>query len=137
MTETEKIVAKFVNGLGGGRYREIFDLLQANNRHPLEKSNTATLLFQQRVHAHEVNDVLAFRLGPPAVMSFPKSYWLQRKQGLSSHLSHFSFSEKPAICGPVSDSQYSAGQIELGKSTHERVIDVCNRICESLDRKSD
>ena len=82
--------------------------------------------------ANEVHDILAFRLGPPPVMSFPKSYWLRRAPELSAHLSGFSYSEKPPISGPVSDSQYSAGQIELSRTTQERVIEVCNRVCEAL-----
>ncbi|WP_286956043.1 hypothetical protein, partial [Pseudomonas sp. UBA7233] len=57
---------------------------------------------------------------------------LGRSSELSAHLSNFSFSEKPAIKGPVSDSQYSVGQVEITRSTHERIIEVCNRVCASL-----
>lgn len=132
MTETEKMVANFLNGLGGSRYREFFNILEANDLRPLGKSNTATLLFQRRENANEVHDVLAFRIGPPPVVSFPKSYWLCRTEELNGHLSNFSYSEKPAIYGPVSDSQYSAGQIEINRATHDRVINVCNSVCDGL-----
>lgn len=84
MTETEKVVAKFVSGFGGDRYKKVFDLLESKNLKPLGKSNTATLLFQQRISANEVNDIFAFRLGPPSVISFPKSYWLKRSTDLST-----------------------------------------------------
>lgn len=132
MTETEKMVGKFVSGFGGQRYREIFEVLKSSNFRPLGKSNTETLLFQLRGTDSEMLDIFAFRLGPPPVVSFPKSYWLGRSSELSAHLSNFSFSEKPAITGPVSDSQYSAGQVEITRSTHERIIEICNRVCASL-----
>jgi hypothetical protein len=132
MTETEKMVEKFVSGLGGQRYREIFEILESNNLRPLSKSNTETLLFQFRGPDSETLDIFAFRLGPPPVISFPKSYWLGHSNELSQHLSNFSFSEKPATTGPVSDSQYSAGQVQITRSTHERIIEICNRICASL-----
>ncbi|MEL0169440.1 MAG: hypothetical protein VW877_15055 [Pseudomonadaceae bacterium] len=132
MTETEKMVEKFVSGFGGQRYREIFEVLASNNLRPLGKPNTETLLFQFRGPDSEVLDVFAFRLGPPPVISFPKSYWLVRSSELSAHLSNFSYSEKPVITGPVSDSQYSAGQVEITRSTHERIIEVCNRVCAFL-----
>ncbi len=132
MTETEKMIDKFLRGLGGQRYREIFDILESNNIHPLGKSNTENLLFQFRNGQSEVLDIFAFRLGLPPVISFPKSFWSIRANELSQYLSNFSYSEKPATMGPVSDSQYSAGQIEIKRTTHERIIDVCNRICESI-----
>ena len=132
MTETEKMVEKFVRGLGGQRYRAIFEILKSNNLHPLGKSNTETLLFQFRGPDSETLDIFAFRLGPPPVISFPKSYWLRRSSELSQHLSNFSYSEKPATTGPVSDSQYSADQVEINRTTHERIIEVCGQICASL-----
>ncbi|WP_445946072.1 hypothetical protein [Shewanella sp.] len=132
MTETEKMMNKFVCGFGGQRYREVFEVLESSNLRPLGKSNTETLLFQLRGAHSEMLDIFAFRLGPPPVISFPKSYWLSRVSELSEHLSSFSFSEKPAITGPVSNSQYSAGQVEITRSTHERIIEVCNRVCDSL-----
>lgn len=132
MTETEKMVGKFVSGFSGQRYREIFEVLESSNFRTLGKSNTETLLFQLRGTNSEMLDIFAFRLGPPPVVSFPKSYWLGRSSELSAHLSNFSFSEKPAITGPVSDSQYSAGQVEITRSTHERIIEICNRVCASL-----
>ena len=132
MTETEKIVEKFIRAPGGSRYREIFQTLESNHLRPLGKSNTKTLLFQFRGADGTDHDVLAFRLGPPSVMSFPKSHWLSRTEELNQHLGNFSYSERPATTGPVSDSQFSAGQIELNRSTHERVIEVCTRICDGL-----
>jgi hypothetical protein len=97
MTETEKMMYKFVSGFGGQRYREIFEVLESSNLRPLGKSNSETLLFQLRGAHSEMQDIFAFRLGPPPVISFPKSYWLSRASELSEHLSYFSFSEKPAI----------------------------------------
>lgn len=132
MTETEKMVEKFVSGFGGQRYREIFEVLETSNLRPLGQSNTETLLFQLRGADNQMLDLFAFRLGPPPVISFPKSYWLGCSNELSDHLSNFSFSEKPAITGPVSDSQFSAGQVEISRSTHERIVEVCNRVCASL-----
>ncbi|WP_338590383.1 hypothetical protein VXM60_19370 [Shewanella khirikhana] len=132
MTETEKIVAKFVNGFGGQRYQAIFDILQANNLRPLGKSNTETLLFQFRGSDSMMHDIFAFRLGPPSVISFPKSYWLGRATELNEYLSNFSYSERPATTGPVSSSQNSAGQVEITRSTHERIVEVCSCVCASL-----
>lgn len=132
MTETEKLVEKFVRGLGGRRYEEIFGLLESNGLRPLGKSNTETLLYQFRSAGGQVHDVIAFRMGPPPVISFPKSYWLSRSDELSEHLQNFSYFEKPAVTGPVSDSQYSAGQVEMKRSTQERIAEVCTRVCPSL-----
>ena len=132
MTETEKMVEKFVRGLGGRRYQEIFRILEENGLRPLGKSNTETLLFQFRSQSGEIHDVFAFRMGPPPVISFPKSYWLSHAHGLSEYLAKFSFTEKPATTGAVSDSQYSAGQIEITRSTQERIAEVCSRVCASL-----
>tara|TARA_Y100000782_G_C10125981_1_gene240770 strand:+ start:380 stop:781 length:402 start_codon:yes stop_codon:yes gene_type:complete len=132
MTESEKMFDKFVLGLGGRRYREVFDLLESNGLRALGKSNTETLLYQFRNAEGKVFDVFAFRMGPPPVISFPKSYWLSRRNELGEYLENFSFSEKPAITGVVSDSQYSAGQIEMNRNTQERVVEVCTRVCVSL-----
>ncbi|WP_146174279.1 hypothetical protein [Pseudomonas sp. GV071] len=132
MTNTEKMLEKFIRGLGGHRYREMFEVLESSDLRPLGKSNTETLLFQLRATNSETLDIFAFRLGPPPVISFPKSYWLDRPSELSGHLSNFTFSEKPAITTLVSDSQYSAGQVEITRSTHKRIIEVCTRVCASL-----
>jgi len=132
MTATETTIRKFTNGLGGSRYRELFEILEASNLRPLGKSNTETLLFQYRNAEGVTYDILAFRLGPPPVISFPKSYWLQHSSALSNYLADFTYSERPATSGPVSDSQYSAGQIELNRSTHDRVVAVCHHICSEL-----
>ena len=132
VTETEKMLEKFIGGLGGRRFREIFAVLESNGLRPLGKSNTATLLYQLQRGGGDTSDILAFRLGPPPVISFPKSFWLSRSGELGDYLANFSYSEKPPITGPVSDSQYSAGQIELNRQTHERVLDVCARVCSSL-----
>ena len=132
MTETEKMVLKFTGGLGGARYKELFRLLETHGLSPLGKSNTETLLFQYRDSEKVMHDVLAFRLGPPPVVSFPKSYWLGRSNKLSEHLSNFEFSERPTTFGAVSDSQYSAGQIQISRNTYERVLTVCGRVCDDL-----
>ncbi len=132
MTETEKMLGKFLGGLGRKRYREVFDVLESHGLCPLGKSNTATLLFQAQTKSGDTADIFAFRLGPPPVISFPKSYWTLRSRELNEHLSRFSYSEQPPIAGPVSDSQYSAGQIEMNRSTHERIIEVCTSICDSF-----
>ncbi|ENA29091.1 hypothetical protein HMPREF1487_08510 [Pseudomonas sp. HPB0071] len=63
MTETEKMVGKFVSGFGGQRYREIFEVLESSNFRPLGKSNNETLLFQRRGTNSEMLDIFAFRLG--------------------------------------------------------------------------
>ena len=59
LTDTEKIVTRFVSGLGGQRYKEIFDLLEQYGLKPLGKSNTETLLFQ--VRDSTALDIFAFR----------------------------------------------------------------------------
>ena len=132
MTVSQQIVEKFTRGIGGARFQEIFDLLEVNHLHPLGKSNSDTLLFQFKGEDGVMHDLLAFRLGPPPVMSFPKSYWLSRAIKLNKYLDDFSFSEKPAITGFISDSQFSAGQIAVSKATQERLIEVCKQVCEGL-----
>jgi hypothetical protein len=134
MTATSDMVSKFTSGLGSARYREIFETLESSGLCPLGKSNTETLLFQYRDGTGETLDVFAFRLGPPPVISFPRSYWLSRSSALNENLDNFSYAERPAITGPVSDSQYSAGQIELSRGTQERVVAVCNRVCAVLNQ---
>jgi hypothetical protein len=132
MTHTERMVSKFINSLSGSRYRQIFEILDSHGLRPLGKSNTETLLYQFRDAQRNVADVLAFRLGPPQVISFPKSYWLSRSLELSQYLNDFSYNERPAVAGPVSTSQFSAGQIEITPNTYERIMQVCNNVCTSL-----
>lgn len=122
MTVTEKTVEKFVSGLGGKRYLEIFEVLESSGLQPLGKPNTETLLYQLRRGDSEKLDIFAFRLGPPPVISFPKSYWLGRSSELSGLFDNFLFAEKPTTTGAVSDSQYSAGQVEINRSTLERIV---------------
>lgn len=131
MTETEKMVNEFTNGLGGSRNQKIFNILEKNNLRALGKSNTGTLLFQYLGESGSKHDVFAFRLNPP-IISFPQSYWLERKVELKEHLEKFKYSEKPELAGPVSTSQYSSGQIEITRNTYERVVDICNFVCNRL-----
>lgn len=132
MNVTKKIVDKFVCGLGGNRYRTIFQLLESKGLIPLGKSNSKTLLFQFRSEDGEISDIIAFRAGPPPVISFPKSYWLNHPTRLSGYLSEFLLSEKPSVAGGGADAQYSAGQITLNRETYERIIKVCIRVCDGL-----
>jgi hypothetical protein len=134
MTATDDMVLKFTKGLGSARYCEIFEILESNGLRPLGKSNTETLLFQYREESGETLDVFAFRRGPPPVISFPQSYWLSHSAVLNEIMDNFSYSERPATTGPVSDSQYSAGQIEIGRGTQERVVDVCRTVCARFNR---
>ena len=131
MTETEKMVSNFTTGLGGSRNRKIFNILEENNLHALGKSNTGTLLYQYSDGNGTFHDIFAFRQNPP-VFSFPQSYWLKRSVELNEHLGNFKNSEKPELKGPVSTSQYSAGQIEITRNTYERLIDICNLVCKKL-----
>lgn len=131
MTETEKMVNEFTVGLGGSRNQQIFKIMEANNLRPLGKSNTGTLLYQYYDKNDSMHDIFAFRKNPP-VISFPKSYWLKHKMELSEHLGNFKDSEKPELKGPVSTSQYSAGQIEITRNTYERLLEVCTIVCNRL-----
>jgi hypothetical protein len=129
MNETEKMVAKYLNGLGSKRYSEIFAILESHGLKPLGKSNTGTLLFQFKDESSGLLDIFAFRLSQPPVISFPQSYWLPRGSELSALLANFTYAERPPIKGHVSESQYSAGQVELSRSTHERVLEMCIEVC--------
>lgn len=60
MTETEKIVDKFVRSISGQRYRQIFDILESNGLSPLGATNNNTLLFQLQRTNGEVWDILHF-----------------------------------------------------------------------------
>ena len=133
MNETEKMVAKFVGGLGSKRYKEIFSILESHGLKPLGKSNTETLLFQFKDENSDLLDIFAFRMSQPPVISFPKSYWLPRNNELSKYLGNFTYSERPKTEGPVSESQYSAGQIELSRATQERVVAMCKEICSRFE----
>lgn len=133
MNETEKMVAKFVGGLGSKRYTEIFSVLESYGLKPLGKSNTETLLFQFKDEKSVAHDIFAFRLSQPPVISFPQSYWLSRSDEMSSHLAKFTYSERPKTEGPVSESQYSAGQIELSRATQERVVAMCKTVCSRFE----
>ncbi|MBE8232810.1 MAG: hypothetical protein HAW67_03680, partial [Endozoicomonadaceae bacterium] len=94
------------------------------------------LLFQYKSTDGITFDIFAFRMGSPAVISFPKSYWTQRVGELSRYMSDFSYQERPPLKGPVSSSQYSAGQIEISRATQERILSVCIRICDTLQSQS-
>lgn len=128
-TETEKVVRSFELDLGGSRHRDLFEILRLAGLRPLGKSNTKTLLFQAHRDGNTY-DVLAFRLKPEPVLSFPKSYWNPRGSELHELLDAFEFSERPQVIGPVSDSQHSAGQISMNRSTHERLLTVCEAVAE-------
>lgn len=132
MTATETIVRKFETSPSGSIFRELFGLLARHGLRPLGKSNTGTLLYQHHRDGGIVDNVFAFRLGPPRVISFPKSYWQSRSVNLGVHLEAFGYAERPPISGPVSESQNSAGQIELNSSTMERVLEICRDICATL-----
>ncbi len=133
MTITEDIVESFCQGLGGSRFRHLFDILEEYGLRPLGKSNTATLLYQRIGPGGSTEDIFAFRKSSPHVISFPKSYWTSRSRALGDILDQFQYSEKPAIEGPISESQYSAGQIELSRNTEERIVKMCERICSEFD----
>lgn len=131
MTATETLVNEFLRSASSANFREVFAVLDSFGLQPLGKSNTDTLLYQYRCDG-DVYDIFAFRLGPPRVISFPKSYWLPRAAEMSRHLENFSYSERPPTEPGISTSQYSAGQIELQRSTRERVRLMCVSICEGL-----
>lgn len=132
LTVTDNVVDEFRSGLGGQRFRRLFDLLGQYGLKPLGKSNTDTLLYQ-KIKNGVALDVFAFRKGSPHVISFPKSYWLNKTAMLSEILNQFEYSEKPATEGHVSESQYSAGQIAFIKNTEDRVVQICRRVCEDLN----
>ena len=136
MTATETMVDRFRRSPIAPVFSRIADLLEASGLRPLGKSNTATLLYQWRPTSAEVSDVFAFRLGPPRVISFPKSYWQPRRQILNQHLANFAYSELPPVTGPVSDSQFSAAQVELSRRTEERVMEICRAVCAELNADS-
>lgn len=131
MTETDKLKNKFTNGLGSVRFIEIFSILEASDLQPLGKSNTDTLLYQYKTSSGEVLDIFAFRFGP-AILSFPKSYWLSHKTKLSGYLSVFLESDKPTLEGFVSTSQYSAGQIKITRNTINQILAICREVSSNL-----
>lgn len=132
MTETDKAVNRFINAPGGFRYEKLFSLLIEHGLKPLGKSNTETLLFQHHCPDRDTSDVLAFRLKPEPVISFPKSFWLSKKESLNTYKADFVLSEMPATTSKVSSSQYSAAQILINRSTYERIYSPCNIICSEL-----
>ena len=133
MTITEEVVENFCRGLGGSRFRRLFDILEEHGLRPLGKGDTATLLYQRIGNDGETEDIFAFRKSSPHVISFPKSYWISRANTLGDMLDQFSYSEKPTIKGFISESQYSAGQIEFGRNTEERIVELCRRVCSGLN----
>ena len=128
MTATERLRSKFTEGFGGHRFIRIFHIIEAAGYTPLGKSNTKTLLYQRTDPLLGKLDIFAFRLGP-ALISFPKSYWLKHKGELNTHLALFTYFEKLEVKGPVSTSQYSAGQVKITRNTIDRVLSVCSEVC--------
>ena len=135
MTSTQRLVREFLHSGSADTFREIFQLLESFGLQPLGKSNTKTLLYQH-TSGGVVSDVLAFRLGPPRIISFPQSYWLSRASEMNDHLSSFSYSERPATQPRVSDSQFSAAQVEVSRSTRERLTRMCGAICQSIQPRA-
>ncbi|QBG36710.1 hypothetical protein [Litorilituus sediminis] len=131
MTETDKLKDKFTNGLSSQRFIEIFSTIEESGLQALGKSNTTTLLYQYRDPSGEVLDIFAFRLGP-ALISFPRSYWLKHKAKLNGYLAQFSEFDKPALEGFISTSQYSAGQVKITRNTIEQILAICTEVCHTL-----
>jgi len=133
MTVTERKVEEFSSGLGGARFHELFDLLESYGLRPIGKSNTETLLYQRHRRGATPDGIFAFRKGAPHVISFPKSYWLPRVQVMNEILDRFDPSDRPPIRGPVSETQYSAGQVSIRSGTLEAIRQFCGEVCDRLD----
>lgn len=132
-TVTTKTVESFKSGLGGARFAQLFAILEENGLRPLGKSNTGTLLFQAIDNDGTMHDVLAFRREPVSVLSFPKSYWLPRKELRSSLCGAFEPHEQPAVIpGVGSNANESAGQVTINKNTLERVKELCVEVCNRV-----
>jgi len=130
MTATDRLKSMFTEGSAGTRFTRIFNILESAGYTPLGKSNTKTLLYQRTSTSFSTLDVFAFRLGP-ALISFPKSYWLKHKAELNTHLALFEYYEKIPVEAPVSTSQYSAGQVKVIMSTMDRVLSICSDVCSA------
>jgi len=132
-TATAKALEDFTKQVGGRKFSVLFDLLQAAGLHPLGKSNTGTLLFQYIADSGQVHNVLAFRRDP-AVLSFPVSFWQDRKDQRLKLCDAFQPSELLSpLKGVGSQSNNSAGQIAVSKETLERLQDLCKALCDSLE----
>ena len=136
MTETERKLEEFSSGFGGARFRELFDLLESYGLLPLGKSNTETLLYQWHRRGATTDDIFAFRKGAPHVISFPKSYWLPRAHVMNEILDRFENSDRPPIRGPVSETQFSAGQVAIRSGTLESIRQFCRDVCDGLAQET-
>ncbi|MFJ3466652.1 hypothetical protein [Pseudomonas sp. NPDC090201] len=126
---TEEIVNQFTRGLGGKRFRDIFEILSDAGLRPLGKFNTGTLLFQFIDSATATHDVLAFRRSPD-VLSFPISYWSERVQQRLRLCAPFSIQEKLSpLKGVGSTSNFSAGEVVITKESQERIKSLCRNVC--------
>lgn len=132
-TVTEGKVADFMIQPGGSRFAHLFTILKDMGLGALGKSNTGTLLFQATANDGTVDDVLAFRFEPSSLLSFPKSYWLSRKELRASLCTPFTIGEQPGIkAGVGSFSNESAWQVAINRDTFERVSELCVIVCEGL-----
>jgi hypothetical protein len=132
---TEQKLVTFQSGLGGKRFKIIFEVLLNAGLKPVGKSNSQTLIFRWKDSFGNEHDVVAFRQSPD-VLSFPRSFWRSRKDHRSSLCSSFGIFEQPPVSANVGPTQESEGQVSLTMSTLERVKTLANDICAYVSTSS-
>ncbi|MDK2126220.1 hypothetical protein [Parachitinimonas caeni] len=87
-------------------------------------SNSQTLLYYFRNGGREIG-VAAMR-GSPSLLSFPRAFWYGRSSLAIALSRASSFYIEPD--GPVSSSQYSAGQLRITTASIETLLSIVNEI---------
>lgn len=128
----ESMVADFNSKPGGHLYEPLFSILLQHGLKPHGSSNSHTLLFKFADPSGNKHSLLAFRRHPIRILSFPKSFWLDRKtKRLELCASFDPISEMPTV-GPGGGPSVkeSVGQVAIREETLERLKGLCEHVCE-------
>jgi hypothetical protein len=128
----ETMVADFNAKPGGHLYAPLFSILLQHGLTPHGSSNSHTLLFKFNDPVGSKHNLLAFRRHPIRVLSFPKSFWLNRKAKRRELCAPFDpITEMPTV-GPGGGPSVkeSVGQVAIREETLERLKDLCEQVCE-------
>lgn len=134
----QTMVADFNAKPGGHLYEPLFNILLGYGLEPYGSSNSHTLLFKFAEPSGKKHNLLAFRRHPIRVLSFPKSFWLNRKTKRVELCALFDpISEMPTV-GPGGGPSVkeSVGQVAVREETLERLKGLCEHVCELAQSQS-
>ena len=124
MGAKENLLADLVRRDSSGGIEQIHSRLISHGLKWKGPSNSQTLLYYFRSEGSEIG-VAAMR---QSIFSFPAAFWMARYVALSRVLKNVSSYNKVPTEPAISSSQYSAGQIHIGRGTIGQIEDIIESI---------